>query len=214
MKRRGSKVSPPPENRAAKRAHSEMGDSEMVFEDDSDDNVDETASAMLTENYDDDGDAPMEDNDEGGDNGVEGEETPSDLSGRNSPSLSGRRKSSPTNNINDHTKRTVPLGDSVEWQRTIEKVVRSVVSIRFAQIANFDCESALVSEATGFVVDAERGLIMTNRYACLKSMTATVKLIIYRHVVGAGPFIGFAVFDNHEEVSYLFTRQNSHHSKY
>ncbi|KAK9479408.1 trypsin-like cysteine/serine peptidase domain-containing protein [Lipomyces japonicus] len=74
------------------------------------------------------------------------------------------------------------VGDSVEWQRTIEKVVRSVVSIRFAQIASFDCEPALVSEATGFVVDAERGLIMTNR-----------------HVVGAGPFTGFAVFDNHEE---------------
>lgn len=39
------------------------------------------------------------------------------------------------------------------------------------------------SEATGFVVDAERGYIMTNR-----------------HVVGAGPFWGYCIFDNHEEV--------------
>ncbi|KAK9448666.1 trypsin-like cysteine/serine peptidase domain-containing protein [Limtongia smithiae] len=77
---------------------------------------------------------------------------------------------------------TTVLGDSVEWQRTIERVVKSVVSIRFAQVTAFDWESALISEATGFVVDAVRGLIMTNR-----------------HVVGAGPFTGTAVFDNHEE---------------
>ncbi|ODQ64374.1 Pro-apoptotic serine protease NMA111 [Nadsonia fulvescens var. elongata DSM 6958] len=73
--------------------------------------------------------------------------------------------------------------ESVEWQKTIENVVKSVVAIRFAQVASFDCDSALVSEATGFVVDAENGIIMTNR-----------------HVVGSGPFCGFAVFDNHEEI--------------
>ncbi|KAK4935487.1 hypothetical protein LTR28_010353, partial [Elasticomyces elasticus] len=41
---------------------------------------------------------------------------------------------------------------------------------------------AISSEATGFVVDAERGYILTNR-----------------HVVGAGPFTGYCIFDNHEE---------------
>ncbi|CDK29684.1 unnamed protein product [Kuraishia capsulata CBS 1993] len=71
--------------------------------------------------------------------------------------------------------------DSI-WQKTVEKVVKSVVSIHFAQTANFDSEPSLVSEATGFVVDSVRGLILTNR-----------------HVVGAGPFVGYAVFDNHEE---------------
>jgi len=39
------------------------------------------------------------------------------------------------------------------------------------------------SEATGFVVDAERGYILTNR-----------------HVVCSGPFWGYCIFDNHEEV--------------
>lgn len=72
--------------------------------------------------------------------------------------------------------------DNQIWQKTIEKVVKSVVSIHFAQTANFDSDSAVVSEATGFVVDSERGIIMTNR-----------------HVVGVGPFWGYAVFDNHEE---------------
>ncbi|KAI1400756.1 Pro-apoptotic serine protease NMA111 [Hypoxylon fuscum] len=73
--------------------------------------------------------------------------------------------------------------DTVEWQATIENVVRNVVSIRFCQTCSFDTDAAGASEATGFVVDAEKGYILTNR-----------------HVVGAGPFSGYVVFDNHEEV--------------
>jgi hypothetical protein len=54
--------------------------------------------------------------------------------------------------------RIIPgLADSAEWQATIEKVVRHVVSIRFCQTCSFDTDPALTSEATGFVVDAERG---------------------------------------------------------
>jgi hypothetical protein len=49
------------------------------------------------------------------------------------------------------------MADSAEWQATIEKVVRNVVSIRFCQTCSFDTDPALTSEATGFVVDAERG---------------------------------------------------------
>ncbi|ABN67426.1 hypothetical signaling-associated PDZ domain containing protein [Scheffersomyces stipitis CBS 6054] len=69
-----------------------------------------------------------------------------------------------------------------QWQETITKVVNAVVSIQFTHVSNFDTETSLVSEATGFVVDATRGLILTNR-----------------HVVGPGPFCGYVVFDNHEE---------------
>lgn len=47
--------------------------------------------------------------------------------------------------------------DSLEWQETIEKVVPTVVSIRFCQPCSFDTEFADTSEATGFVVDAEKG---------------------------------------------------------
>ena len=53
--------------------------------------------------------------------------------------------------------------DTAEWQATIESVVKSVVSIHFCQTHSFDTEQALSSEATGFVVDAERGYILTNR---------------------------------------------------
>ncbi|KAL1868752.1 hypothetical protein VTK73DRAFT_3559 [Phialemonium thermophilum] len=83
-----------------------------------------------------------------------------------------------------HVQPVLPVGpDTAEWQATIEKVVRNVVSIRFCLTASFDTEPALTSEATGFVVDAERGYILTNR-----------------HVVGSGPFWGYCIFDNHEEV--------------
>ncbi|KAH7328221.1 trypsin-like cysteine/serine peptidase domain-containing protein [Stachybotrys elegans] len=74
-------------------------------------------------------------------------------------------------------------GSPGEWQDTIQNVVRNVVAIRFCQTCSFDTDTALTSEATGFVVDAQRGYILTNR-----------------HVVGAGPFWGHCVFDNHEEV--------------
>ena len=49
------------------------------------------------------------------------------------------------------------MADSAEWQAAIEKVVKNVVSIRFCQTCSFDTDPALTSEATGFVVDAERG---------------------------------------------------------
>lgn len=72
--------------------------------------------------------------------------------------------------------------NSGQWAHTITNVIKSVVSVHFTNITNFDTELCLTSEATGFVVDAKRGIILTNR-----------------HVVGPGPFSGYAVFDNHEE---------------
>lgn len=76
--------------------------------------------------------------------------------------------------------------DTPEWQATIERVIRNVVSIQFCQTCSFDTTPACSSEATGFVVDAEQGYILTNR-----------------HVVCAGPFWGHCIFDNHEEVDII-----------
>lgn len=72
--------------------------------------------------------------------------------------------------------------ETAAWQRTIEGVVKKVVSIHFCQPCPFDTDETVSSEATGFVVDAEKGYILTNR-----------------HVVGSGPFVGYCIFDNHEE---------------
>lgn len=51
-----------------------------------------------------------------------------------------------------------PISQEPEvWQKTIENVVSNVVSIRFCQTCSFDTDPALTSEATGFVVDAQKG---------------------------------------------------------
>ena len=70
-----------------------------------------------------------------------------------------------------------------DWQGTLDEVVPSVVSIRSDFPRSFDTQGASNSQATGFVVDAERGLMVTNR-----------------HVVGPGPSVLEAVFSNNEEV--------------
>ncbi|ETO66974.1 hypothetical protein F444_15976 [Phytophthora nicotianae P1976] len=45
-----------------------------------------------------------------------------------------------------------------------EKGIRAIVSIRLLSVRAFDGNGAIFSVATGFVVDMERGLILTNRH--------------------------------------------------
>jgi S1-C subfamily serine protease len=77
---------------------------------------------------------------------------------------------------------TAPAVDD-EWTDTIDRISSGVVSIRVDSTRAFDTEWNSSSQATGFVVDAERGLILTNR-----------------HVVTPGPVVAEAVFRNNEEV--------------
>ncbi|MEM7282662.1 MAG: trypsin-like peptidase domain-containing protein [Pseudomonadota bacterium] len=74
--------------------------------------------------------------------------------------------------------------ETPRWSKTLESISSSVVSIRIDGTRAFDTEASLSSQATGFVVDAERGLILTNR-----------------HVVMPGPVVAEAVFLNREEVA-------------
>jgi len=69
------------------------------------------------------------------------------------------------------------------WQTSLEDVVAAVVVLRVQVPRAFDTEKAAYAMATGFVVDAEQGIILTNR-----------------HVVNPGPVVAEAVFLNHEEV--------------
>lgn len=70
-----------------------------------------------------------------------------------------------------------------EWVGTLEHISSGVVSIRIDSTRAFDTEWNSSSQATGFVVDAEQGLILTNR-----------------HVVTPGPVVAEAIFLNNEEV--------------
>ena len=73
--------------------------------------------------------------------------------------------------------------ENTAWTETLERISSGVVSIRVDSTRAFDTEWNTSSQATGFVVDAELGLILTNR-----------------HVVTPGPVIAEAVFRNNEEV--------------
>src|SRR5437773_379615 len=70
-----------------------------------------------------------------------------------------------------------------DWAETLERIAGSVVSIDVDSTRAFDTEWNSTAQATGFVVDAERGLILTNR-----------------HVVTPGPVTAEATFLNREEV--------------
>ncbi|KAG0333575.1 hypothetical protein BG004_000771 [Podila humilis] len=84
---------------------------------------------------------------------------------------------------NGTARTTIAMSEPPQWQNVIEKTVKAIVSIRFSQVSAFDTEGPETSEATGFIVDAERGYILTNR-----------------HVACSGPFVGEAVCHDHEEV--------------
>ena len=69
------------------------------------------------------------------------------------------------------------------WDQTLSRIASSVVTIEVDQTRAFDTEWNQSTQATGFVVDAELGLILTNR-----------------HVVTPGPVVATAIFQNREEV--------------
>lgn len=80
---------------------------------------------------------------------------------------------------------TLDPAESTEWQKTIVATIHSVVALHYTRPFIREDEDEAVGEATGFIVDAEKGIIMTNK-----------------HVIGTGPFTGYAVFDNHEECEF------------
>ena len=78
---------------------------------------------------------------------------------------------------------TIEAEESPAWTRTLERIADGVVSIQVDGVRAFDTEWNTSAQATGFVVDAKRGLVLTNR-----------------HVVTPGPVTAQATFLNREEV--------------
>lgn len=76
------------------------------------------------------------------------------------------------------------VGHAADWKTTLEAVKPAVVSIRVSATRSFDTSSARFSYATGFIVDAQRGIILTNR-----------------HVVQSGPVVAEAILENNEEIT-------------
>src|SRR5580693_1473789 len=72
---------------------------------------------------------------------------------------------------------------AANWTQTLERIATGVVSIQIDSTRAFDTEWNSTAQATGFVIDAKRGYILTNR-----------------HVVTPGPVTAQAIFLNREEV--------------
>src|SRR6516164_6125738 len=76
----------------------------------------------------------------------------------------------------------IPISPA-NWAQTLERIATGVVTIQIDSTRAFDTEWNTTAQATGFVIDAKRGLILTNR-----------------HVVTPGPVTAQAIFLNREEV--------------
>jgi pro-apoptotic serine protease NMA111 len=70
------------------------------------------------------------------------------------------------------------------WGRVLQRVIKAIVSIRGTRMRTFDTEGSGSFMGTGFVVDRERGIILSNR-----------------HIVGQGPSTATAIFGNYEEIN-------------
>ncbi len=75
------------------------------------------------------------------------------------------------------------LESNPTWAATLAHIASSVVAINFNQDRAFDTDVNETAEATGFVVDAKRGIILTNR-----------------HVVTPGPVTATATFLDREQI--------------
>jgi S1-C subfamily serine protease len=77
----------------------------------------------------------------------------------------------------------LPAPGGAGWTQTLERIASGVVTIQIDSTRAFDTEWNTTAQATGFVIDAQKGLILTNR-----------------HVVTPGPVTAQAIFQNREEV--------------
>ncbi|KAJ1800610.1 hypothetical protein LPJ59_000957 [Coemansia sp. RSA 2399] len=88
--------------------------------------------------------------------------------------------------VDDRQLEQMPIvepGAAASWEPTLERAIKSIVSIKAQCVRSFDTETSGTYTATGFVVDAEAGLILSNR-----------------HVVNPAPIVAQAIFVNYEEV--------------
>ncbi|MEW5303628.1 MAG: hypothetical protein WDW36_006301 [Sanguina aurantia] len=90
------------------------------------------------------------------------------------------------NEDTEHPQLPPERGTADAWSKSLAKVVPACLVLKVTQTRAFDTEAACSMNATGFIVDKARGIVLTNR-----------------HVVTPGPIVAEAVFTNREELSVL-----------
>jgi S1-C subfamily serine protease len=94
---------------------------------------------------------------------------------------SARRLKRPKNPLKNFMESEL-ITDSPKWEKRLKEIIPSIVSIRSITVRSFDTETQRTSQATGFVVDSELGIILSNR-----------------HVVQPGPILADAIFNQSKE---------------
>ncbi|KAJ3026655.1 UNVERIFIED_CONTAM: serine protease [Siphonaria sp. JEL0065] len=74
------------------------------------------------------------------------------------------------------------LHSSKQWEPTLNRIIPAIVSIKMIVVRAFDTDSQKSSQASGFVVDKKRGIILSNR-----------------HVVHPGPILAEGIFNQSKE---------------
>jgi len=103
-----------------------------------------------------------------------------------------------------------------KWAETITRCASAIVVLRVSLVRAFDGQIPSFAHATGFVVDAKRGIILTNRHVgafCGGRVSAVVPgprpymfqqrargVCVLWWTVTTGPIMAEAVFQNKEEI--------------
>src|SRR6185312_12083454 len=81
------------------------------------------------------------------------------------------------------------------WAATLERIASSVVSINVDEVRAFDTDWNETAQATGFVVDAKRGIILTNRHVVTPGPVTAEAVFLDREVVQLHPIYRDPVHD-------------------
>jgi pro-apoptotic serine protease NMA111 len=81
------------------------------------------------------------------------------------------------------------------WAATLERIASSVVSINVDEVRAFDTDWNETAQATGFVVDAKRGIILTNRHVVTPGPVTAEAVFLDREVVQLKPIYRDPVHD-------------------
>ena len=84
------------------------------------------------------------------------------------------------------TQSNISKKEELTWENTLERCIKSIVSIKGYRARGLDTELPGVFTASGFIVDPYRGIILSNR-----------------HVVSVSPISVQAVLRNYEEITLI-----------
>ncbi|HEX5209893.1 MAG TPA: PDZ domain-containing protein [Steroidobacteraceae bacterium] len=95
-----------------------------------------------------------------------------------------------------HLARQAAAGEAnPTWAATLERIASSVVSINVDEVRAFDTDWNETAQATGFVVDAKRGIILTNRHVVTPGPVTAEAVFLDREVVQLHPIYRDPVHD-------------------